>query len=150
MASLVAIYSTIFFISSSSSSSDDDRRSSNRGGGGMGFGGGWFWGPSPFDFFYYRPYGYYGYYGADVRRDPEELGFFESVYSYVFGDGDPNQRLEERRLKLAAEMIRSNQGAVTAEQLAPFCDTDITPEEAMKSNYVDEVKNVLLFLSFFL
>lgn len=139
VASLVAIYSTIFFISSSSSSSDDDRRDDRRGGG-MPMGGfNYFWGPSPFDFFFYRPYGYYGYYGADVRRDPEELGFFESVFSFVFGDGNPNQRLEEKRLKLAAQMIRENKGAVTAEQLAPFCDPDVDPDDAMKSNYVDEV-----------
>lgn len=140
VASLVAIYSSILFIQTSSS--DDDRRDNRRGGSMGGFGGSfnYFWGPSPFDFFYYRPYGYFGYYAADgERRDPEELGFFESVYSYVFGDGDPNVRLEERRLSLAAQMIRSNGGAVTAEQLAPFCDPEKTPEDVLQSSYVDEV-----------
>lgn len=91
------------------------------------FGG--FWGPSPFDFFYYRPY-YSRYYyspaagGGDSRssRDPDEMGFLESVFSYVFGDGNPNGDVEERRIALVAEMIRQNGGAVTAEQLAPFCD----------------------------
>jgi hypothetical protein len=142
VASLVAIYSTIFFISTSSSSSsdNDERRGGDRRMGGFG-GFNYFWGPSPFDFFYYRPYGYYGYYGRDAgRRDPEDLGFFESVYSYVFGDGNPNVRLEEERLQLAAQMIRNNQGAVTAEQLAPYCDPVITPEQAASANYVDEVR----------
>ena len=146
VASLVAIYSTIFFIQTSSSEGNDDRRDDRRGGGGgMGFGGGgWFWGPSPLDFFYYRPYGSYGYYGSMARErnmEPEELGFFESVYSYVFGDGNPNMGLEQRRLSLAAQMIRENQGAVTAEQLAPFSDPDISPEQAMSSTYVDEVRS---------
>lgn len=138
LASVVLIFSTLMFVNSSSSSSDDNRRRDDRGGGG-GFGGGMnmIWGPSPFDFFYYRPYGYYGYYGnMQERRDPSKMGFFESVFSYVFGDGNPNQGLEERRLSLAAEMIRQNNGAVTAEQLAPFCDA---PEpDDRDQTYVDE------------
>jgi hypothetical protein len=142
LASLVAIFSTIFFIqsSSSSSSSDDDRRRDNRGGGG--FGGsslGWYWGPSPFDVFYFRPYGSYGYYGTGANaRDPDEMGFLESVFSYLFGDGNPNAGLEEKRLTLAAAMIRDNKGAVTAEQLAPFCDDAPSPAQVADSTYVDE------------
>jgi hypothetical protein len=130
LASLVAIFSTIFFLQTSSSS-DNDRRRDDRG-----FGGGlsWYWGPSPFDFLYYRPYGTYGYYD----RDPEEMGFLESVFSYVFGDGNPNAKLEEKRLQLAANMIRSQKGAVTAEQLAPFCDDAPDPTLSTSSLYVDE------------
>ena len=144
LVSLVAVFSTIIFINSSSSSSDDDRRDDRRGGGG-GLGGGfsYFWGPSPFDFFYYRPYGYYGYYGQPQQeRDPEDMGFFESVFSFVFGDGDPNPNLDERRLSLVASMIRQNKGAVTAEQLAPFCDDAPDPTKVAKSGYVDEVRCV--------
>ena len=137
LASVVLIFSTLLLINSSSS--DDDRRRDDRGRGG-GFGGGgmnMIWGPSPFDFFYYRPYGYYGYYGnTQEQRDPSKMGFFESVFSYMFGDGNPNQGLEERRLSLAAEMIRQNNGAVTADQLAPFCDA---PQPDDSDNvYVDE------------
>ncbi|KAL7484550.1 hypothetical protein ACHAW6_010185 [Cyclotella cf. meneghiniana] len=151
VASLVAIFSTIFFVMTSSGSSgrDDDRR--DRRGGGMPMFGG-FWGPSPFDFFYYRPY-YSRYYyspayddmGYRKNRDPEEMGFLESVFSYVFGDGNPNGDVEERRLALVAEMIRSNGGAVTAEQLAPFCDDVPMPIVAERGSklgeeraYVDE------------
>lgn len=144
VASLVAIFSTIFFISSGSSR-DDDRRDERRGGGMPMFGGG-FWGPSPFDFFYYRPYYSRYYYSPaydDGYRDPGEMGFLESVFSYVFGDGDPNGDMEERRLALVAEMIRSNGGAVTAEQLAPFCDDIPIPNMAEgklgeERAYVDE------------
>ena len=144
VASLVAIFSTIFFISSGSSR-DDDRRDGRRGGGMPMFGGG-FWGPSPFDFFYYRPYYSRYYYSPaydDGYRDPGEMGFLESVFSYVFGDGDPNGDVEERRLALVAEMIRENGGAVTAEQLAPFCDDIPMPNVAdgklgEERAYVDE------------
>eukprot|EP00527_Entomoneis_sp_CCMP2396_P006659 CAMPEP_0198145434 /NCGR_PEP_ID=MMETSP1443-20131203/23447_1 /TAXON_ID=186043 /ORGANISM="Entomoneis sp., Strain CCMP2396" /LENGTH=601 /DNA_ID=CAMNT_0043809083 /DNA_START=106 /DNA_END=1911 /DNA_ORIENTATION=+ len=146
VASIVAIFATIFFISSSSSRDEDDRRGGNgeRRGGGMPMGGSFnmFFGPSPFDFFYYRPFGYYGYYGqpADERRSskPEDMGFLESVFSYVFGDGNPNSDLEEKRLALATNLIRQNQGSVTAEQLAPLCDDAIDPKEMQGKTYVDE------------
>lgn len=140
LASVVLIFSTLLFINSSSSSNDDRRRNDRGGGFGGGGGGmGMFWGPSPFDFFYYRPYGSYGYYGdvqAGERRDPSKMGFLESVFSYIFGDGNPNQGLEEKRLSLAAQMIRDNQGAVTSEQLAPFCDAP-APDD-LPGSYVDE------------
>ncbi|CAJ1970291.1 unnamed protein product [Cylindrotheca closterium] len=139
LASVVLIFSTLLVINSSSSSDDDNRRRDNRGFGGGGFGGGMniWWGPSPFDIFYYRPYGYYGYYGdRSDAKDPEEMGFLESTFSYIFGDGNPNQGLEERRLGLAAQMIRQNNGAVTAEQLAPYCDAP-DPSDS-KSSYVEE------------
>ena len=64
------------------------------------------------------------------------MWFLESTFSYIFGDGNPNQGLEERRLSLAAQMIRQNNGAVTAEQLAPYCDA---PEPSdSTSSYVEE------------
>ena len=147
LASLFAIFSTILFISASSSSSSDDNRRDNRRGGGMSpFGGGMgygFWGPSPFDFFYYRPY--YGYYAArpQDRRNPDEMGFLESTFSYIFGDGNPNEQLEERRLSLAAKLIRENNGAVSAEQLAPFCDDAPKPDMGEEAAYVDEVSAVV-------
>jgi len=136
--SLIAIFSTIFFLNTSSS---DDNRRDDRRGMRMGRGGyyGGFWGPSPFDFFYYRPYGYYGVYGKGSRDyDKDEMGFLESTFSYVFGDGDPNNNLEEKRLRLTANMIRENKGSVTAEQLAPFCDDAPEPADLESSNYVDE------------
>lgn len=141
LVSLFAIFSSIFFIMTSGGGSRDDDRRDDRRGVGMPMG---FWGPSPFDFFYYRPY-YSRYYytpGDDSRsrRDPDEMGFLESVFSYVFGDGDPNGDVEERRLALVGEMIRQNGGAVTAEQLAPFCDDAPMPLDNGEEEraYVDE------------
>ena len=153
LVSVALIFSTILVLQTSaggSSSSDDDNRRDDRriggggGGGGFGFGPSYFWGPSPFDFFYYRPYGGYGYYGQPVTerpRDPEEMGFLESIFSYVFGDGNPNQGLEEQRLQLVAQMIRDNNGAVTAEQLAPYCDApdpDSSSTTSSDKQYIDE------------
>jgi len=144
VASVALVFSAIVVLQSSESGSSDERRRDDRRGG-MGFGMGGFWGPSPFDFFYYRPYGSYGYYGNSMEgtvKDPEDMGFLESVFSYVFGDGNPNAGLEEKRLSLAAQMIRNSKGAVTAEQLAPYCDAPVLSENEVTSSsktaFVDE------------
>ena len=128
---------------------DDRRRGDDRGllGGGRagGYGYGYGMGDFVFDLFFprwgfgYTPYyGYYGrvpygarYYGgpvldAELRRQEEEEGrgpnLFERIFSYIFGDGNPNFGIENARLRAAAELIRENGGAVCAEQLAPFVD----------------------------
>lgn len=126
LVSLAAVYSAIFFISTSSSEGQrDDRRDrrDDRGlGGGGGFGGGFgpslYFGPSPFDVFYYRPY--YGYGGRAAAQGPPQMGLLEAVYSYVFGDGNPNANLDARAVAAAARAIRAQGGAVTAQQLLPF------------------------------
>ncbi len=89
------------------------------------------------------------------------MSFLESVFSFLFGDGNPNSDLEERRFKAIAQviytrtskfmtgirswclvqslgdrrsswltlrflsqLIRDNDGVVTAEQLAPYMNPD--------------------------
>jgi len=78
-----------------------------------------------------RPYGYYrgchGDYGLMGIMDSEEerpkMSFPEAVFSFVFGDGDPNARLvSETRWRLIGEAIAQNGGSVVAEQIAPFLD----------------------------
>lgn len=62
----------------------------------------------------------------DRRRvDPQHsnLNFLESIFSFLFGDGNPNADLEERRWQMIATVIRENRGAVIAEQIAPFLDS---------------------------
>lgn len=146
--SLVAIFTTISFIHSSQANSDDENDRTRRGRrhGTVSFQSSYFydiWGPSPFDFLYWnRPYGYYGRYNGDYNQgSPDEMCFLTSVFSYVFGDGDPNANFEVRRLQLASTMIRLHNGAVTAEQLAPFCDNIPDPVEVESRTYVDEVRS---------
>lgn len=115
------IAATIAIQSQGRSDNDrNDRRNDNRGGGG-GFIwlGGWgnpFGNPFiMFDPYYYEP--------EQVRkRDPDEMGFLESVFSFLFGDGNPNADLDERRWRDIASMIRSHNGVVIAEQIAPYLD----------------------------
>jgi hypothetical protein len=111
-----------------SANSDDDRggdrgdsrdRSYDRGGGGFIFMPDLWWG-NPFSVF--DP-------DYDERRrserrasEPEPMGFLESVFSFLFGDGDPNADLEERRWRAIAQVIRQNGGVVAAEQITPYLD----------------------------
>jgi len=60
--------------------------------------------------------------GQPSEEANEEMNFFEGVYSFLFGDGNPNADLEERRWQLIGQVIRQHQGAVTAEQIAPYLD----------------------------
>lgn len=33
----------------------------------------------------------------------EEMNFFEAIFSFVFGDGDPNDDFDEKRWKMVSE-----------------------------------------------
>ncbi|CAM9373352.1 unnamed protein product [Chrysoparadoxa australica] len=130
--SLALVLSAVVIISTAGSSDDRDNRRRGGGGGSMPMGSmGWInVGPSPFDFFYYRPY--YGYYSQPrqlrKKQDPSEMGFLESTFSVIFGDGNPNADLSERQLQKAARVIRDAGGAVTAEQLAPYLSPSAPPD----------------------
>lgn len=144
--SIALIFSTLLFVQTGTSNRDD--RDDDRRGGSIGGFGRYGMGDFLFDVFYPRPWGYgpyYGYYGRidpfDRRRtisqEDDRPGIFEGIFSYIFGDGDPNRNLELARLREASKIIRDNGGAVTAEQLAPFCDVD-DPDEMGNKFLVDE------------
>ena len=57
-----------------------------------------------------------------------QLNFLEAVYSFLFGDGNPNAELEETRFATIGQAIKNNQGAVIAEQIAPYLD-DVDQDE---------------------
>jgi len=145
--SIAVIFSTLLFIQSGGGSSDRDDRDDRRGGGGgMGFRYGI--DNLMFDILRPRPFfsPYYGYYGRVDPYDKRQLvgnneeegsGVFEAIYSYIFGDGDPNRNVEAARLREASKAIRKNGGAVTAEQLAPYCDVD-DPDELGDKFMVEE------------
>ncbi|BAC09005.1 hypothetical protein [Thermosynechococcus vestitus] len=122
---LIFLAIAIILIALSSQGRDDDNRGQDRswGGGGINF---WVF---P-DFWYF-----FGDSSPRRSRSPsrgngeeiEEMNFFEGVYSFLFGDGNPNADLEERRWQLIGQVIRNNSGAVTAEQIAPYLDLETDP-----------------------
>ncbi|MDJ0620543.1 MAG: hypothetical protein QNJ63_28050 [Calothrix sp. MO_192.B10] len=124
--SIVLIYVTIIIIITSSRSDDDN---DNRGG----FSGGFFYFP---DLFWYLSPNYDSY-QRERRSEKSEMNFFEAVFSFLFGDGDPNANLEERRWQEIATVIRNQSGAVVAEQISPYLDD-------IGSGYAQEYEDYML------
>ncbi|RCJ25500.1 hypothetical protein A6770_27585 [Nostoc minutum NIES-26] len=115
IASIALITITIIIIATAANS---DRDSNDRG---SNFGGGFFFFP---DLFWYFSPNYDTHYQERRRERHQQsnLNFFEAVFSFLFGDGNPNANLEERRWQEIATVIRSHRGAVAAEQIAPYLD----------------------------
>lgn len=123
MVSIALILLSIVLIITAANSSRDSNDRQDSGGGAifmphLGFGSDFFWFFSP------------GYYDHPRQRnlqrsrhgDKPELNFLEAIFSFLFGDGNPNADLEERRWQAIGTVIRNQRGAVVAEQLAPYLD----------------------------
>lgn len=61
--------------------------------------------------------------------DPDSLGFLSGVFSILFGDGDPNARLEPHRWRRIAAFLSLHGGVVIAEDLAPLLDLPDCPSD---------------------
>ncbi|KAL1829413.1 hypothetical protein DCAR_0208752 [Daucus carota subsp. sativus] len=116
IASIVIVYTTIIAILSSKSDED------NRGRRGRSYNSGFNLFLSPTDLFWY--WDPYYYRRRRVRAENNGMNYIESVFSFVFGDGDPNTGIEEERWKLMGEYIASNGGVIAAEELAPYLDVE--------------------------
>lgn len=113
--SIALIYISIFLIITYSSDRDNDR--------GGNFGGGLRFFFFPDLFWFFSPNYNTGYERRSRRKqEKSDLNFLEAVFSFLFGDGNPNANLEKRRWKDIAAVIRNNNGAVVAEQIIPYLD----------------------------
>jgi hypothetical protein len=56
------------------------------------------------------------------KTQRKRLNFLEAVFSVLFGDGNPNADLEQRRWSYIGNLIHRQQGAVIGEQIAPYLD----------------------------
>ncbi len=78
------------------------------------------------DFFWIFSPTYYDDRTYEQRRltatDKPSMNFLEAVFSFLFGDGDPNRDLENSRWQTIGTVIRNNRGAIIAEQIAPYLD----------------------------
>lgn len=72
----------------------------------------------------------YQYDRPTVRRQGH-ANFFLNCFSFLFGDGDPNEGLDEKRWQLIAKAIRKNNNVMTAEQLAPYTGADPKNEDSV-------------------
>ncbi|KAM6592855.1 hypothetical protein CsatA_000558 [Cannabis sativa] len=129
IASVVIVYTTIIAILSSS------REEDNRGRRGRSYDSGFTFYFSPTDLFWYWDPNYYRRRRIQVDDD-NKMNFIESIFSFVFGDGDPNQGIEEERWKLIGQYITSNGGVVAAEELAPYLDVETSGRSADDDSYI--------------
>ncbi|WP_017295767.1 hypothetical protein [Geminocystis herdmanii] len=120
---LMLIAIVVIVIAINSKGNDDNDNNSSRGGGGGGF----FFFPrfwfSPDIFWIFTPDYQQRRYQRQLSNSAEnELNFLESIYSFLFGDGNPNSNLEDKRWRSITTVIENNNGAIIAEQLAPYLD----------------------------
>ncbi len=124
LVSIVLITLALIVLKLSSSQDESNSRDRSRDGWGFySFPNLWIGNP------FWQPYPYYAYPDWAERehsRSPEkpELNFLEAVYSFLFGDGDPNADLEERRYALIGQVIRANGGVIAGEQVLPYLDVE--------------------------
>ncbi len=117
----VAIALIVIGINSGSDNNSGGGGRSHSGEGGGGFSMPVFWiGP---DIFWFFDPGYdQRYRRKRASSERSEMNFLEAIFSFLFGDGNPNADLEERRWQEIATVIRNSRGAVAAEQIAPYLD----------------------------
>lgn len=124
---LIFITIALLLIAASSADREGGRRNRSFGGGGMMFLPRVWFGPNIFWFFDFD-YGRRRYprrMSASTRTSPNaesKLNFFEAIFSFLFGDGDPNAELEDHRWRSIASVIRNHSGAVVAEQISPYLE----------------------------
>jgi len=118
IASIVIILLAIVMLAVAASSNRDE---DDRGGGGGGF----MFLPrfSTWDLFWIYDFGGQPRQRRQERGDGKsEMNFLESVFSFLFGDGNPNADLDERRWQAIGSIVQANGGVVIAEQIAPYMD----------------------------
>ena len=124
---VAAIAVILIAMAMNNDSSSDGGGSSDRSSGGGGL---WnfFW---FFDFGSNRGYHQQSDSSRSSRRNKQaakdssqkgEMNALESIFSFLFGDGNPNVDLEKRRWQEIGGVIRNSRGAVAAEQIAPYLD----------------------------
>ena len=128
---LLMVVAIIAIVVAMNSSSDDRRQGGNRG-----FGGGGFYFVPRFwfgDIFWWFDPGYNRRRRQRRRQTAGsyQMNFLESVFSFLFGDGNPNADLEENRWQAIGAVIQSNKGAVVGEQIAPYVDRVDRDEDYM-------------------
>ncbi|MEG4028318.1 MULTISPECIES: hypothetical protein [unclassified Microcoleus] len=124
VASILLIFVAITILLSSGDNNNGG--GGGEGGGGGGRGGGfsffpYFWNDLIWIFYWNHDQPYYQQRSRLTGQKPQ-MSFLEAVFSFLFGDGNPNNNLEERKWSDIAAAIRNNRGAVAAEQIAPYLD----------------------------
>jgi flagellar basal body-associated protein FliL len=121
---VLAIIAILIALNSSRDDNSSGGSSRSRSGGGGSFFMPHFW-ISPDIFWIFTP----DYHSQRRQRlktqgktKENEMNFLEAIFSFLFGDGDPNEDLEKKRWQQIGTVIRNNKGAIIAPQVAPYLD----------------------------
>ena len=87
----------------------------------------WYFDPAP-----YRRENARGRFGSE--NNGGKMSFLAAVFSFVFGDQDPNLTFDQERWASVGAAIKRNGGVMTAEQLAPYLDLPFGAREAAEIN----------------
>lgn len=143
-AALIASVALVWAALTAAALAAEDGRD-NRGGGGRGRGLPISFYFSPADIFWYfdpAPYrreSARGRFGNDEKgKRPQQMSFLAAVFSFVFGDQDPNLTFDQERWAAVGAAIKRNGGVMTAEQLAPYLDLPFGAKEAAEINSRDD------------
>jgi hypothetical protein len=122
---MMIIISMIIFAIRSSSEKDRDSQESKA----LGYGNNFILFSNFFDLFLilYPDYNYHihrnrAYKSSKVNLQESNFNFLEAIFSFLFGEGNPNNNLEECRWQEIGAVIRNNQGAIIAQQVSPYLD----------------------------
>lgn len=72
----------------------------------------------------------YDYNRPTIKRQ-NKSNFLLNCFSFLFGDGNPNEGLDEKRWQLIANVIKKHGNVMTAEQLAPYTGANPKNEDAV-------------------
>lgn len=131
--SIIVMFLAIVAILIAVNSKDSDSNS-----GGDRDGGGFFFFPTDI-FWIFNPSPDYNRYesraGQSKSSSAHSMNFLEAVFSFLFGDGNPNEDLEEKRWQTIGTLIRNQGGAIAAEQVAPYLD-NVTSSNQETEDYI--------------
>ena len=144
-AALIASVALVWAALTAAALAAEDGRDNRRGGGGRGLPISFYF--SPADIFWYfdpAPYrresarGRFGGGGGGGDGKKRQMSFLAAVFSFVFGDRDPNLDFDRDRWAAVGAAIRRSGGVMTAEQLAPYLDLPFGAREAAEIGTRDD------------
>lgn len=132
---LLIVVSIVLILTALNSSRDGNDNDNDYSGGGMFFLPSFWIGPNWFWFFDPDPYRHHYPQQHDRQSSRgDQMNFLEAIFSFLFGDGNPNADFEDRRWRTIGTVIRNNGGAIAAEQIVPYLD--IAGQPAADENYM--------------
>jgi hypothetical protein len=129
---LITLAAVLFVAAASASGKDRNRRSSG------GLGNAYFLSrmlDMIFRFWFYRSLmntGYSGSYGRGYnqrRKDEDERPLYKKIFSFVFGDGDPNKDWAEKEAGEVIDCIRKNNGVIALPEFVILTGLDFQTAE---------------------